>query len=107
MSCKDTTCQGKIMNSGRYKGKKICDFPDGMGGFANCDKKYIGLDSLNPGCSNNPNYLRSCCKLSTCITKSPTPTKSKNNNNNYTSIIIISVIFIFFMILIGLYYYIR
>jgi hypothetical protein len=80
MSCKPVSCQGKTMNSGRYKGKKICNFPSGMGGFANCNKKYIDLDEFSHGCSDNPEYLRNCCKLSTCVSKTPKPTNNSKQH---------------------------
>ena len=92
MSCKYESCIGKIINSGRYKGKQVCDFPDGIGGYANCNKLYIGLDEFNPSCSNNPLHMRSCCKISTCITK--TPTKTPTNDIYYNIYLIILTIFI-------------
>ncbi len=73
------SCKGKQMNSGRYKGKTICDFPSGMGGYANCNKRYISLDPLSPGCEDDPTHLRSCCDLHTCHT--PTPTKVNSDNS--------------------------
>lgn len=113
MSCKPVSCQGKTMNSGRYKGKKICDFPSGMGGFANCNKKYIDLDEFSHGCSDNPEHLRNCCKLSTCISKTPTPTKSKQGkqtkkqpkiNKWYWILLTLFIIFLLFVVILVIKY---
>lgn len=99
MSCKNVSCQGKTMNSGRYKGKLICDFPSGMGGFANCNKKYIDVDEFSPGCSDSPEHLRNCCQVSTCITPTPTPTKSQKQSINVWLWILLTVFIVILLII--------
>ena len=86
------SCKGKQMNSGRYKGKTICDFPSGMGGYANCNKRYISLDPLSPGCEDDPTHLRSCCDLHTCHTPTPTTTKVNSDNSIWLWIFLTLVI---------------
>jgi hypothetical protein len=105
MDCSNKSCLNETVEAGRYKGKKICDFPDGDGGFVGCDKKYVSLDDLSPGCSDVSDGFRDCCKLSTCITKKPTITTNiKNTKNNLWIYIILGIVaFIFIVCLILLY----
>lgn len=104
MDCSNKSCLNETVEAGRYKGKKICDFPDGDGGFVGCNKKYVSLDDLSPGCSDVSDGFRDCCKLSTCITKKPTTTNIKNTKNNLWIYIILGIVaFIFIVCLILLY----
>ena len=106
MDCSNKSCLNETVKAGRYKDKKVCNFPDGDGGFVGCNKKYVSLDDLSPGCSDVSDGFRDCCNLSTCKTKklTTTTTNIKTTKNNLWMYIILGiVVFIFIVCLILLY----